>query len=343
MDFIGTLKENWAAVMAAPWAFVLVTALLGVGLWRVFEWRYHETIAKLKERVEHRDDDIAKLKGQVAEAQGHLTQRDGRIEALEADVRARDARIKNLEAAVKERDHQNETLTAEIADRDARLAALEAEVKSRDEKISAHEVEVFDLDMKRSQLEKELETARSELQGEKSRTTKIPFMFPPVEAPSGPKVPLTLKPRGNSKTVVVERKREKNSSSTSEPTSRSLLNPDGGRTRVSQLNPRQIQVLRSGLRASGGRIVIAKQQRADPNRVLQRGLVAAFTGAGWNVAISPIDGHHTSATGLALCVREPQNLTSQQAVVAKALRDAAIPYDLRRVDSEAEVSLWIME
>lgn len=100
VDLFGIGSEELAAISAAPITFLGAVGLVGFGIWVVMRWRYRETINKLKERVEHRDDEIARL-----------TKRSGEQEE----------RAKAAEAEVKECDRKIDELVDEAIARDAQM------------------------------------------------------------------------------------------------------------------------------------------------------------------------------------------------------------------------------
>lgn len=333
-QLLAFIEENWKTIASLPGSvwFILITLLIGVG---ALMWRGLQMIAKgqidgltgsissLTERVKHRDDEIARLKERAAEIQtSAANQRDGRIEALEAQIKGQDEQIK--------------AQAAEIGEYDGRIAALEAEVKSREEKISTLEVEAFDRDVELSQIEKKFKAAVEELQSAKSRSVKVPLPIPMVEAPTMPKRALRKPPTPSMAAVLkahgFEEKRATTPSIPVEPLSV-----------LRGLNPRQIHTLTEGLSGPGGQIVLATRAGADPHGTIRTDLRKAFGDAGWQVIMGHIGRGDRARTALALCVNDPENLTLRQKGVSDALRDADIPYEIVRVVSEVEVSIWIRE
>lgn len=61
MGFLTKLQAEWPVIAQAPWNFALAVAIVTAVVWIVMQWRYRETIAKLKERIEARDDRIKSL------------------------------------------------------------------------------------------------------------------------------------------------------------------------------------------------------------------------------------------------------------------------------------------
>jgi hypothetical protein len=98
LDIVGTLERNWPAVTAAPWAFAVVTAVISIVVWTVMRWRYGETVAKLKERIEDRDHEIARL----AKQKGELEARSNAAEAEVEELWNRNIELVN-EAVVRDR------------------------------------------------------------------------------------------------------------------------------------------------------------------------------------------------------------------------------------------------
>lgn len=107
-DFFGIGSDELAAISAAPITFFGSVALVAAFIWGIMRWRYGETINKLKERVEHRDEEIARL-----------TKRN-----VEQETRARDA-----ESLAKSFDKRLDELVDESIARDRQLLDLTAELQ----------------------------------------------------------------------------------------------------------------------------------------------------------------------------------------------------------------------
>ncbi|RWD69526.1 hypothetical protein [Mesorhizobium sp.] len=88
MGLIDFLKDNWAAVMAAPWVFVTLAVIIGGGGWAIGRFMYGERIETLKTRIENRDEKIADYERKLGgaspdEARDKIDALERRLQALE--------------------------------------------------------------------------------------------------------------------------------------------------------------------------------------------------------------------------------------------------------------------
>lgn len=60
-SIVHTLKENWAVIAQAPWAFLVWTAVIAGALWAVLSYLKSDQIAALEARIKLRDDKISDL------------------------------------------------------------------------------------------------------------------------------------------------------------------------------------------------------------------------------------------------------------------------------------------
>jgi hypothetical protein len=83
-NLMQTLRDNWAVIAQAPWAFLVVTVLLAGTIWLVVKALKAEQVGSLEARLKLRDDEIADYKRKLDGASPQ--QAHDRIEALERRI-----------------------------------------------------------------------------------------------------------------------------------------------------------------------------------------------------------------------------------------------------------------
>jgi chaperonin cofactor prefoldin len=66
MDIVSLLKENWSVVSQAPWAFVTLAAVIGVGGFTIGRFFLSEKVSNLESRLTIRDERIKELEAKIS-------------------------------------------------------------------------------------------------------------------------------------------------------------------------------------------------------------------------------------------------------------------------------------
>ena len=91
---VTTLKANWVVIAQAPWAFVIVTAVITATLWIVINFFKAVQFEALEARLKLRDDEIGDYKRKLAGASPDEAK--ARMEALEKAINALQPKQRSL-------------------------------------------------------------------------------------------------------------------------------------------------------------------------------------------------------------------------------------------------------
>ena len=103
---LAVIRDNWAAIQRAPWAFLAVVVTTGVIEWFALNLLKREQIAALEARLSLRDDEIADYKRKLSGATPD--EAAARIEALERQVALLSPRRLSVEQRSALREHLKE-------------------------------------------------------------------------------------------------------------------------------------------------------------------------------------------------------------------------------------------